>query len=78
MEKSEVRQRKSFLLERFQLVCALCYVQLFHCILEFVHYIKDNEDASEWEYTTDWGLMLLIRLWVSLVLEYQPRDCNDS
>jgi len=33
----EVRQTKSFVLEKFQLVCALYNVQLFQCIPEFVH-----------------------------------------
>ena len=42
MEKSEVRQKKSFVLEHFQLVCALCVVQLLHCIPQFVHIYYSN------------------------------------
>lgn len=29
--------------------------------------IKDNHGVSELEYTTDWGLRMLIKLWLSLV-----------
>ena len=39
--------------------------------------IKDNHGVSEWEHTTDWGLRMLINLWLSLVTRHLEWDWQN-